>query len=113
MAHSAAKSEPVQEGIVALLEPLIDTIVVCTITALAILITDSWTLTGIEGSEMTAHAFESVLGPSSRWIVTITVTLFAFSTIISWSYYGEQGVTFIAGEKWIFPYRLVFVAFTF
>jgi alanine or glycine:cation symporter, AGCS family len=113
MAHSAAKSTPVQEGIVALLEPFIDTIVVCTITALALLLTKSWLVPGLEGSEVTAAAFESSMGPLGRWIVTMTVTLFAFSTIISWSYYGEQGVTFLFSEKWIPVYRYVFIVFIF
>src|SRR5690606_38882129 len=83
MAHSAARTTPIQEGIVALLEPFIDTIIVCTITALALLLTDSWSLPGVAGSEMTAVAFESVLGVAGRWIVTLTVALFAFSTAIS------------------------------
>jgi AGCS family alanine or glycine:cation symporter len=113
MAHSAAKSAPAQEGIVALLEPFIDTIVICSITALALLSTGAWTQSGIEGSEMTAWAFQSVYGPLGRGIVTLTVTLFAFSTIISWSYYGEQGVTFIFGEKYIPYYRYVFIVFIF
>ncbi len=114
MAHSAAKSTPIQEGIVALLEPFIDTIVVCTITAIALLLTGAWSMEGVQaGSEMTAYAFESVMGPAGRWIVTATVTLFAFSTLISWSYYGEQGVTFIFGEKWLPVYRYVFVGFIF
>lgn len=113
MAHSAAKSTPIQEGIVALLEPFIDTIVVCTITALALLITSAWTVPGIEGSEMTARAFSLGMGPAGRWIVTLVVTLFAFSTLISWSYYGEQGVTFIFGEKGIPAYRYIFVIFIF
>lgn len=113
MAHSAAKSEPVQEGIVALLEPFIDTIIICTITALALISTGAWTQSGIEGSDMTAWAFASVYGPIGQGIVTMTVTLFAFSTIISWSYYGEQGVTFIFGEKGIKYYRYVFIVFIF
>lgn len=113
MAHSAAKSTPIQEGIVALLEPFIDTIVVCTITALALLLTGAWTNGAVEGSEMTAVAFSSVMGPLGRWIVTLTVTMFAFSTIISWSYYGEQGVTFLFGEKKIKIYRYIFVVFIF
>lgn len=114
MAHSAAKSTPIQEGIVALLEPFIDTIVVCTITAVALLLTGAWQAEGVgAGSEMTAYAFESVMGPAGRWIVTATVTLFAFSTMISWSYYGEQGITFVFGEKWIPAYRYVFIAFIF
>lgn len=109
MAHSAAKSTPIEEGIVALLEPFIDTIIVCSITALSIILTDSWHVPGIEGSDMTAYAFESVLGPWGRYIVTLTVTLFAFSTMISWSYYGEQGVTFIFGKKFIPVYRIIFI----
>lgn len=114
MAHSAAKSTPIQEGIVALLEPFIDTIVVCSITAIALLLTGAWSTPGVAaGSEMTAFAFESVMGPAGRWIVTLTVTLFAFSTLISWSYYGEQGITFIFGEKWIPIYRYVFIVFIF
>jgi AGCS family alanine or glycine:cation symporter len=114
MAHSAAKTEPIHEGIVALLEPFIDTIVVCTITAVAILLTGAWMnpQAGV-GSEMTAFAFESVMGPLGRWIVTLTVTLFAFSTIISWSYYGEQGITFLVSEKWIPAFRYVFIGFIF
>lgn len=113
MAHSAAKSTPAQEGIVALLEPFIDTILICTITALAIISTGAWTQTGIVGSEMTAWAFESHFGIWGRGIVTLTVTLFAFSTIISWSYYGEQGVTFVFGERFIKLYRFIFIIFIF
>lgn len=114
MAHSAAKTTPIQEGIVALLEPFIDTIIVCTITAVALLLTGVWSAEGVAaGSEMTAVAFETVMGPFGRWIVTLTVTLFAFSTLISWSYYGEQGVTFIFGEKYIPMYRYIFIVFIF
>jgi alanine or glycine:cation symporter, AGCS family len=114
MAHSAAKSTPVQEGVVALLEPLIDTIIVCTITAIALLLTGAWSAEGVAaGSEMTAYAFETVMGPLGRWIVTATVTLFAFSTIISWEYYGEQGITFLFGEKAIKIYRYIFIGFIF
>jgi len=114
MAHSAAKSTPVQEGIVALLEPFIDTIVVCSITALAILSSGVWTANGGEsGVDLTALAFSSAMGPIGQWIVTIAVTMFAFSTLISWSYYGEQGVTFIFGEKGITAYRYIFCGFVF
>ncbi len=113
MAHSAAKSSPIQEGIVALLEPFIDTILVCTITALALLSSGVWSDGDVQGVDLTAKAFASVMGPTGAWIVTIAVTMFAFSTLISWSYYGEQGVTYIFGEKGITPYRYVFVGFVF
>jgi alanine or glycine:cation symporter, AGCS family len=114
IAHSAAKSSPIQEGIVGSLEPYIDTIIVCTVTALVLLITGVWSDTGgNEGSMLTAMAFSSQFGPIGAWIVTISVVFFSFSTIISWSYYGEQGVNFVFGKKWIMPYRYVFIIFTF
>ncbi|MBD65996.1 MAG: sodium:alanine symporter family protein [Halobacteriovoraceae bacterium] len=114
MAHSAAKSSPIEEGVVALLEPFIDTIVVCTITALAILSSGAWHMNnGESGVDLTALAFSSAMGPVGTWIVTITVTMFAFSTLISWSYYGEQGVTYLFGEKAIKAYRVIFVIFVF
>lgn len=113
MAHSAAKSTPIQEGIVALLEPFIDTLVVCTITALALLSSGAWSDGTVSGVDLTALAFSNSMGVTGSWIVTITVTMFAFSTLISWSYYGEQGVTFIFGEKGIKPYRYIFVVFVF
>ncbi|MAF98124.1 MAG: hypothetical protein CMH26_05765 [Micavibrio sp.] len=113
MAHSAAKSDPIQEGIVALLEPFVDTICVCTITALALLSSGVWSDGDVQGVDLTARAFASVMGPAGEWIVTITVTMFAFSTLISWSYYGEQGVTYVFGEKGIPAYRYIFVGFVF
>jgi AGCS family alanine or glycine:cation symporter len=113
IAHSAARSTPAEEGMVALLEPFIDTIVICTITGLVILSTGAWTQNGIAGSEMTAWAFESVYGVWGRGLVTLTVVLFAFSTVVSWSYYGEQGVVFLFGEKYVIFYRYVFIFFVF
>lgn len=113
IAHSAAKSTAGEEGIVALLEPFIDTVVICSITGLVILSTGAWNQAGIAGSEMTAWAFESVYGVFGRGIVTLTVILFAFSTVVSWSYYGEQGVVFLFGEKYVPVYRYVFIFFIF
>lgn len=113
IAHAAAKSTPIQEGIVALLEPFIDTVVVCTITALVVLLTNTWTIVDIGGSEMTAVAFESVMGIWGRWIVVFSVALFAFATIVSWSYYGEQATQFLWGAKKIIYYRWAYVGFIF
>ncbi|MAZ48031.1 MAG: alanine glycine permease [Halobacteriovoraceae bacterium] len=113
MAHSAAKSDPIQEGIVALLEPFIDTILVCTITALALLSSGVWSDGDVQGVDLTARAFATVMGPAGKYLVALTVTMFAFSTLISWSYYGEQGVTYVFGEKGIKPYRYLFVIFVF
>jgi AGCS family alanine or glycine:cation symporter len=202
IAHSAAKTnEPVREGIVAGLEPFIDTIVVCTLTALVILVTGTWnrsaeatfeepvlvvatadsqwsiathaaparsgddwqtgvrvfiivhgdpnpqsgndlhrltgTLTANDtiawdtltssvqpqlagpdiyvsyvGAAMTARAFDSALPGLGKWLVTIAVWLFAISTLISWSYYGEQGIVYLAGERAVLPYKIVFCSLT-
>lgn len=206
IAHAAAKtSEPVREGIVAGLEPFVDTLVVCTITALVILSTGIWnrapeaqlpadakpvqladmswslemlpapereseiwelgdrvfvvveahdnvqsgnglhyldgTITGgpegelmIEwdglisnevprlrssgifasyvGATMTAKAFDSVIPGLGKWLVTVAVWLFALSTLISWSYYGEQGAIFLAGERAVLPYKVIFCSLT-
>ena len=202
IAHSAAKTkEPVREGIVAALEPFIDTIVVCTLTALVILVTGTWnrsaeavfeapvsivttadsqwsiethtaptrmgsdwkagdrvfiivhsdpnpqsgndlhrltgTLTASDtitwdtltsavkpqlagpdiyvsyvGAALTARAFDSALPGLGKWLVTIAVWLFAISTLISWSYYGEQGIVYLAGERAVLPYKIIFCSLT-
>ena len=100
IAHSAAKTkEPVSEGMVALLEPFIDTIVICTMTAIVIIITGSYeNATGLGGSELTSEAFGSVIS-WFPYVLTIAILLFAFSTIISWSYYGLKAWTFLFGES--------------
>lgn len=97
IAHSAARtSEPVSEGIVALLEPFVDTVVVCTMTALVIIFTGFHDTAGLEGVQLTSAAFESVFS----WfpvLLLVAVTLFAFSTLISWSYYGLKGFDYLFG----------------
>jgi AGCS family alanine or glycine:cation symporter len=111
IAHSAATTnEPVREGIVALLEPFIDTVIVCTMTGLVVVITGTYQ-SGVEGVEMTSRAFDTVL-PGFKYVLTATVVLFAYSTMISWSYYGERCCTFLFGTGSTMPYRVVFLAFT-
>ena len=112
IAHSAAKTkEPVREGVVALLEPFIDTVVICTMTALIINVTGVWqgTLTGVE---LTAAALDHSLPGLGTYFVPLAVCLFAYSTLISWSYYGERAVDFLFGEGPIFAYKLVFCLFS-
>jgi len=114
MAHSAAKSKPIQEGIVGMIGPFIDTIVVCTMTALVILITGVWSNTGgAQGAELTAIAFSTLYGDLGKHMLTLVVVLFAFSSIISWSYYGEQGMVFLFGKGVIKSYRVVFTLTVF
>ncbi len=98
IAHSAVKTEkPVSEGFVALLEPFIDTVVICTMTALVIIFTgyyDPTLAAGMSGAELTSKAFESVF-PWFTWLLTLAIFLFAFSTMISWSYYGLNGFKYL------------------
>lgn len=111
MAHAAARTnEPVREGLVAMLEPFIDTLVICTMTGLVIVVTGSWEVRPDEmkGAAFTAFAFSSTLGTSGAVVVGLGLALFAFSTIIAWSYYGDRSAYFLFGEKAVLPYRVIF-----
>jgi len=119
IAHSAVRTKyPASEGIVALLEPFVDTVVICTMTALVIIITNfdgQFMQYGVEikeGVELTAIAFDSVI-PHFSVVLTIAVILFAFSTMISWSYYGMQGWKFLFGKGKItdLVYKVLFLMF--
>jgi AGCS family alanine or glycine:cation symporter len=111
IAHSAAATpEPVREGIVALLEPFIDTLVVCTMTGLVIVVTGAYTIEGVSGIQMTSRAFETVF-PWFKYLLAGIAVLFAFSTMISWSYYGEQCWVHLFGLRSLFVYQIVFVLF--
>ncbi len=127
IAHSAAKSEyAVREGIVALLEPLIDTIVVCTMTALVIVITGAYMKANPDGSPTEFAAFidskngaaltSQAFGTSISWfpyVLSVAVALFAFSTMISWSYYGERCFAWLFGDGLSLVYKALFLTFTF
>ena len=112
MAHAAAKtSEPVSEGLVGMMEPLIDTVIVCTITALVIIISGQHVLRleGVEGIALTSAAFTSIF-PWFDWVLMIAVLLFGFSTVISWAYYTEKIWTFVLGDsqRVIIGFRIIF-----
>ncbi|KPL05014.1 MAG: hypothetical protein AMJ73_02925 [candidate division Zixibacteria bacterium SM1_73] len=109
IAHSAAKTkEPVREGLVAMLGPFVDTIVICSMTALVIISTGAWT-SGLTSSPLSAHAFELGLPVVGKWIVTFGLVFFAFSTMLTWSYYGDRCSEYILGSKAVMPYRWLFV----
>ena len=99
IAHSAVKTnEPITEGLVSLLEPFIDTVVICTMTALVIIFTGFYNNpAGLEGAQLTSAAFKSVI-PWFPWVLVIAIFLFAFSTMISWSYYGLKGFDYLFGS---------------
>ncbi|MDL1974380.1 MAG: sodium:alanine symporter family protein [Deltaproteobacteria bacterium] len=110
IAHGAARTrEPIREGIVAMLGPFIDTIVVCTITALVIICTGAYETVAVKG-KLTSAAFEMGL-PGSGKLVSFAIIFFAFSTLLSWSYYGDRAVDYLFGKKAVLPYRLVYVGF--
>ncbi len=120
IAHSAAKTDrPVSEGIVALLEPFIDTVVVCTMTGLVIVITGAHRavenqafVQADNGAALTMNAVGGV-AHLFRYLLCATVFLFAYSTVISWSYYGERCATYLLGPRASGPYKALFLAFVF
>jgi len=112
IAHGAAKEEdPDRQGILAMNGVFIDTIIVCTISALVILTSGKWT-TGMTSTDLAAAAFESIL-PHGHLIVVFSALLFGFSTLLGWSYYGEQCIQYVMGFKVVNFYRYVFVFFVF
>jgi AGCS family alanine or glycine:cation symporter len=108
IAHAAAQTnEPVEQGMIAMLGTFIDTLVVCTMTGLVIVITDVLP-TGISGASLTSMAFGSAF-PGGEYIVTLGLCLFAFTTMIGWSFYGERCIVFLLGTRAILPFRLAWV----
>jgi AGCS family alanine or glycine:cation symporter len=123
MVHSASDvKEPVTQGMWGIFEVFADTIIVCTITALSILASGVYnmdtTLANItngtdlvQGAELTSNAFASVFGSLGGQFVSIAIMLFAFTTILGWSFYGERAISYILGQKAVIPYKVIFVAF--
>jgi alanine or glycine:cation symporter, AGCS family len=109
IAHAAAKTEnPVQQGMVAMLGTFIDTLLICTMTALVIVLSGTWN-SGETGAALSALAFNTALPGWGGYIVAFGLTIFAFTTILGWSYYGERCAEFLFGVKIIFPYRIVWL----
>ena len=115
IAHGAAQTkEPVREGLVAMLGPFIDTLVICTMTALVIILTGAFTMKGADGSGLTGAvltktAFKTGMPfAGGEYIVTIGIIFFAFSTIIGWSYYGDRCIDYLFGQKMVLPYRIIY-----
>ena len=109
IAHAAAKTDdPVRQGSVAMLGTFIDTIIVCTITALVIVTTGAWT-SGESGASLSSAAFGAGLPGFGQWVVTFGLIIFAFTTVMGWSVYGERCVEYLFGVKAILPFRLLWV----
>ena len=109
IAHAAAQTNnPVKQGLIAMLGTFIDTLIVCTMTALVILTSGAWT-SGVNGAALTSMAFGASI-PGGEYIVTIALAIFAFTTILGWSYYGERCFQYIFSEKYLIIYRVFWVA---
>ncbi len=111
IAAAAAKTKhPVTQALVSMTQTFIDTIVVCSMTGFVILVTGSWKLEGVNGASLTSVAFSNALGQhAGSLVVALGLILFAYSTILGWSYYGEKAIEYLLGVKAIKPYRVVFV----
>ena len=110
IAAAAAKSDnPVEQGLISMTGTFIDTLIICTLTGFTILVTDQWSVEGLAGAPLTQAAFSTVFGQPGVLALTISLVLFAYTTILGWSYYGERCIEFLFGTKSILPYRLVFV----
>ena len=109
IAHAAAKTNsPVKQGTIAMLGTFFDTIIICSLTALVIVISGAWQ-SGDNGAVLTSNAFVFGLSSIGESIITISLILFAFTTIIGWSYYGERCSAYIFGTKAIMPYRILWI----
>ncbi|APG25862.1 alanine/glycine:cation symporter family protein [Syntrophotalea acetylenica] len=108
IAHGAARTkEPVREGLVAMLGPFVDTLVICTMTALVIITTGAYR-SGLSGADLTARAFDAGLPGLGGYAVAISIIFFAFSTCLGWSYYGDRSIGYLFGAKFVLPYRVLF-----
>jgi AGCS family alanine or glycine:cation symporter len=111
MAHGAAKTnEPIREGLVAMLGPAIDTLVICTLTALAILVTGVWETTGNNGVSLTASAFTQTMPGVGKYLLLICIAVFSISSLFSYSYYGTKCMSFLFGVKNASYYKYIYIA---
>ncbi|MEE2840656.1 MAG: sodium:alanine symporter family protein [Acidobacteriota bacterium] len=114
MAHGAAKTtEPVREGLVAMIGPFIDTIVVCSLTAFVILSTGNWKVRGIQGVSLTSQAFEATLGDWGKLILVVVVLLFGLSTMFGYSYYGKKCFSYLFGVEYARIYDVFYLIMLF
>ena len=111
LVHGAAKTDqPIRQGLVAMVGPIIDTMIICTATALLILVSGTWQGAEAEGVTLTANAFTNLLGPVGTVIIFVCVLSFATTTIFTYSFYGSQCASFVFGTRHRSSYQMVFVA---
>lgn len=110
IAHAAAQTDsPVRQGTIAMLGTFIDTIIICSITGLVIIISGEWT-TGVSGASLSTAAFSKALPGAGEYVVSLGLSVFAFTTILGWSVYGERCAQYLLGTKVVVPFRILWVA---
>lgn len=114
IAHAAARTDdPVRQGTIGMLGTFIDTIIVCTMTGLIIVMSGLWSGGELNGAPLTSGAFDSFITGAGNHVVTICLAIFAFTTVLGWSFYGEKCVEFLLGVKVILAYRILWIAAAF
>ena len=109
IAAAAAKTkEPAEQGLISMTGTFIDTIIICSMTGLVLVLTGAWQGEAA-GAAMTGAAFTGVYGSVGGVLLTVSLALFAFTTILGWNYYGERAVIYLAGTRGVLPYRIVFI----
>ena len=107
---AAAKTKwPAEQGLISMTGTFIDTIIICTLTGLTIIVSGQW-LGDTNGAELTQNAFAVTYGGFAPILLTVSLALFAFTTILGWNYYGERCMIYLCGTKGILPYRIIFIA---
>lgn len=109
-AAAAQTAHPVTQALVSMTQTFIDTLVVCTMTGLVLILTGAWS-SGATGASLTTVAFEQALPGMGSYVVTIGLILFAYSTMLGWCYYGEKSIEYLLGIKAVLPYRILYVVF--
>ena len=109
IAAAAAKTKyPAEQGLISMTGTFIDTIIICTMTGLALVLTGAWQ-SDVAGAAMTNAAFVTAYGSIGSQLLTIALVLFAFTTILGWNYYGERACIYLTGSKGVMPYRIIFI----
>ena len=108
IAHATATSTPIRQATIGMLDVFITTMIVCSMTGFAILVTGEWTALGAQGASLTARAFETALPGAGSSIVAVSLVMFAFTTILGWCVYGERSAIFLFGDRALKPFRVLY-----
>ena len=114
MVHASAVTDhPVRQAMYGIFEVFVDTMVVCLLTGFVVLVTGDWN-SGKTGAALAASAFSTGLpGQAGHYVVSVSLILFAFSTLVGWSFYGETGIEFLLGSRAVVPYRILWIVFCY